>query len=108
MEWERDVTEENLRISSLSPSLLFALSLLSSKEDEEASSTAPCHHIIRCAPHPAEENVVVSEGVAVFLVHHHRREPLPSGILWGVSGALVKAKFKNGGSGAELWFACMV
>ncbi|XLS94762.1 hypothetical protein HN51_070770, partial [Arachis hypogaea] len=30
------------------------------------------------------------------------------GILWGVSGALVKAKFKNGGSGAELWFACMV
>ncbi|XLU26789.1 hypothetical protein S245_062855, partial [Arachis hypogaea] len=71
--------------------------------DEEASSTAPCHHIIRCAPHPAEENVVVSEGVAVFLVHHHRREPLPSGILWGVSGALVKAKFKNGGSGAELW-----
>ncbi|KAL1309927.1 hypothetical protein AAHE18_17G213800 [Arachis hypogaea] len=31
-----------------------------------------------------------------------------SGILWGVSGALLKAKFKNGGSGAELWFACMV
>ncbi|RYR47695.1 hypothetical protein Ahy_A07g033641 [Arachis hypogaea] len=30
------------------------------------------------------------------------------GILWGVSGALLKAKFKNGGSGAELWFACMV
>ncbi|MED6174289.1 hypothetical protein PIB30_067764 [Stylosanthes scabra] len=30
------------------------------------------------------------------------------GILWGVSGALVKAKFKHGGSGAELWFACMV
>ncbi|CAK8566366.1 unnamed protein product [Lathyrus sativus] len=30
------------------------------------------------------------------------------GILWGVSGALVKAKFKHGGSAAELWFACMV
>ncbi|KAK2442252.1 fluoride export protein [Trifolium repens] len=30
------------------------------------------------------------------------------GILWGVSGALVKAKFKNGGSAAELWFACLV
>lgn len=30
------------------------------------------------------------------------------GVLWGVSGALVKAKFKRGGSAAELWFACMV
>ncbi|KAK7311569.1 hypothetical protein RJT34_09803 [Clitoria ternatea] len=30
------------------------------------------------------------------------------GILWGVSGALVKAKFKHGGSAAQLWFACMV
>ena len=30
------------------------------------------------------------------------------GILWGVSGALVKAKFKHGGSAAELWFGCMV
>lgn len=30
------------------------------------------------------------------------------GILWGVSGALVKAKFKHGGGAAELWFACMV
>ncbi|XP_045803254.1 fluoride export protein 1-like [Trifolium pratense] len=29
-------------------------------------------------------------------------------ILWGVSGALVKAKFKNGGSAAELWLACLV
>ncbi|KAL5145450.1 Fluoride export protein 2 [Glycine soja] len=30
------------------------------------------------------------------------------GILWGVSGALVKAEFKNGGNVAQLWFACMV
>ena len=30
------------------------------------------------------------------------------GILWGVSGALVKAKFRHGGSAAWLWFACMV
>ncbi|CAJ1974855.1 unnamed protein product [Sphenostylis stenocarpa] len=30
------------------------------------------------------------------------------GILWGVSGALVKAEFKHGGNGAQLWFACMV
>lgn len=30
------------------------------------------------------------------------------GSLWGVSGALVKTKFKHGGSAAELWFACMV
>ncbi|XLT95940.1 hypothetical protein HN873_017602 [Arachis hypogaea] len=53
------------------------------------SSTAPCqgHRSIRRAPHPAEENVVVSESVAVFLVPesiavflvlHHRRQPLPS------------------------------
>ncbi|KAJ1380274.1 putative fluoride ion transporter CrcB [Sesbania bispinosa] len=30
------------------------------------------------------------------------------GVLWGVSGALVNAKFKHGGSAAQLWFACMV
>ncbi|KAL3026453.1 hypothetical protein AAZX31_04G232100 [Glycine max] len=30
------------------------------------------------------------------------------GILWGVSGVLVKAEFKNGGNAAQLWFACMV
>ncbi|XP_061342394.1 fluoride export protein 1-like isoform X2 [Gastrolobium bilobum] len=30
------------------------------------------------------------------------------GILWGVSGALVKDEFKHGGSAAQLWFACMV
>ncbi|WVZ21658.1 hypothetical protein V8G54_008980 [Vigna mungo] len=30
------------------------------------------------------------------------------GILWGVSGALVKAEFKHGGNSAHLWFACMV
>ncbi|XP_027338143.1 fluoride export protein 2-like [Abrus precatorius] len=30
------------------------------------------------------------------------------GILWGVSGALVKAAFKHGGNAAQLWFACMV
>ncbi|KAK7321071.1 hypothetical protein VNO77_31239 [Canavalia gladiata] len=30
------------------------------------------------------------------------------GLLWGTSGALVKAEFKDGGSGAQLWFACMV
>ncbi|KAG2399881.1 uncharacterized protein HKW66_Vig0102650 [Vigna angularis] len=30
------------------------------------------------------------------------------GILWGVSGALVKAEFKHGGNSAQLWFACMV
>jgi len=30
------------------------------------------------------------------------------GILWGVSGALVKAEFKHGGNAAQLWFACMV
>ncbi|KAK7290728.1 hypothetical protein RIF29_05357 [Crotalaria pallida] len=30
------------------------------------------------------------------------------GILWGVSGALVKSKFKHGGSAAQLWFACLV
>ncbi|XP_027368365.1 fluoride export protein 2-like [Abrus precatorius] len=30
------------------------------------------------------------------------------GLLWGVSGALVKAEFKHGGSDAQLWFACMV
>ncbi|XP_004500587.1 fluoride export protein 1-like [Cicer arietinum] len=30
------------------------------------------------------------------------------GVLWGVSGALVQAKFKNGGSAAQLWLACMV
>lgn len=30
------------------------------------------------------------------------------GILWGVSSAIVKAKFKHGGSAAELWFACLV
>lgn len=29
-------------------------------------------------------------------------------ILWGVSGVLVKAEFKNGGNAAQLWFACMV
>lgn len=29
-------------------------------------------------------------------------------ILWGVSGALVKAEFKHGGSAAQLWFACLV
>lgn len=29
-------------------------------------------------------------------------------ILWGVSGALVKAKFKHGGSAAQLWIACIV
>ncbi|KAI9097673.1 hypothetical protein K1719_025444 [Acacia pycnantha] len=30
------------------------------------------------------------------------------GILWGVFGALAKAKFKHGGSAAQLWFSCMV
>ncbi|KAK7310373.1 hypothetical protein RJT34_07847 [Clitoria ternatea] len=30
------------------------------------------------------------------------------GILWGVSGALVKTEFKRGSSAAELWFACIV
>ncbi|XP_054788260.1 fluoride export protein 1-like [Prosopis cineraria] len=30
------------------------------------------------------------------------------GLLWGVFGALVKAKFKHGGSAAQLWFGCMV
>ncbi|KAG4949572.1 hypothetical protein JHK86_042811 [Glycine max] len=30
------------------------------------------------------------------------------GIVWGVSGALVKAEFNNGGNVAKLWFACMV
>ncbi|XP_020226405.1 uncharacterized protein LOC109808018 isoform X2 [Cajanus cajan] len=30
------------------------------------------------------------------------------GILWGVSGALVKDEFKHGGNAAQLWFACMV
>ncbi|KAI4337782.1 hypothetical protein L6164_016157 [Bauhinia variegata] len=30
------------------------------------------------------------------------------GLLWSISGALVKAEFKHGGSAAELWFACMV
>ncbi|KAK7351135.1 hypothetical protein VNO77_10356 [Canavalia gladiata] len=30
------------------------------------------------------------------------------GILWGVSGTMVKAEFKHGGSAAQLWFACMV
>ncbi|KAL2339821.1 hypothetical protein Fmac_007761 [Flemingia macrophylla] len=30
------------------------------------------------------------------------------GILWGVSGALVKDEFKRGGNAAQLWFACMV
>lgn len=29
-------------------------------------------------------------------------------ILWGVSGAIVKVEFKQGGSAAQLWFACMV
>ncbi|XP_019433153.1 PREDICTED: fluoride export protein 2-like isoform X2 [Lupinus angustifolius] len=29
-------------------------------------------------------------------------------ILWGVSGAFVKAEFKHGGSAAQLWFACLV
>ena len=28
--------------------------------------------------------------------------------LWGVSGALLKAEFNHGGSGAQLWFACIV
>ncbi|KAJ7959103.1 UPF0695 membrane protein C977.11/PB8B6.06c family [Quillaja saponaria] len=28
--------------------------------------------------------------------------------LWGASGTLVKAEFNSGGSGAQLWFACMV
>ena len=30
------------------------------------------------------------------------------GIFRGVSGALVKAEFNNGGNVAKLWFACMV
>ncbi|XP_028775015.1 fluoride export protein 2 isoform X3 [Neltuma alba] len=30
------------------------------------------------------------------------------GSLWGVFGALAKAKFKHGGSAAQLWFGCMV
>ena len=29
-------------------------------------------------------------------------------LLWGVSGTLVRAEFKHGGSAAQLWFACMV
>ncbi|KAJ7965605.1 UPF0695 membrane protein C977.11/PB8B6.06c family [Quillaja saponaria] len=29
-------------------------------------------------------------------------------LLWGVSGALVKAEFNSGGSSAQLWLACMV
>ncbi|KAF7816890.1 fluoride export protein 2-like [Senna tora] len=30
------------------------------------------------------------------------------GSLWGVSGALVKTKFKHGGNAAQLWLACLV
>lgn len=30
------------------------------------------------------------------------------GLLWGVSGALLKREFDNGGNEAQLWFACLV